>query len=133
MLSEIGYEFFSHLKSATIEFYVADPFRYYLNEPVITLTSDGNVTNVGTYESLPLIKLTGTGYVVVGINGRAFIYNFDTPYVYIDSQSQEAYYGSTLKNRNLSGDFPKLDVGVNAVSWTGNVTEVVITKRSRFL
>ena len=133
VLSAIDYDYFSHLKQATIEFYVADPFRYLITEANVTLLVAGNVTNSGTYTSLPLIKLTGTGLVTVTINGRSFTYNFDTPYVYIDSQIQDAYYNGILKNRNFGGDFPKLDVGVNAISWTGTVTEMVITKRTRYL
>lgn len=131
--NEVSYERLTTLKQAKVEFLVKDPFRYLLSESNTTITSAGNVTNSGTYKSLPLIKLTGSGLVTVSINGRQFTYNFDTPYVYIDSQSQEAYHLNVSKNRKLGGDFPFLDVGVNAISWTGTVTEMVITKRTRYL
>lgn len=131
--NEVSYEKLVTLKEAKVEFLVKDPFRYLVTESNTTLTSPGNVTNNGTYFSQPLIKLTGSGLVTVSINGRQFTYNFDTPYVYIDSQSQEAYHSTVSKNRKLGGDFPFLDVGVNAISWTGTVTEMVITKRTRYL
>lgn len=131
--NEVSYERLSTLKQAKVEFLVKDPFRYLLSESNATLTSAGNVTNSGTYKSLPLIKLTGSGLVTVSINGRVFTYNFDTPYVYIDSQSQEAYHLTVSKNRKLGGEFPFLDVGVNTISWTGTVTEMVIAKRTRYL
>jgi len=93
-------------RKATFEFIILDPFRYLITEADVTLVAPGNVTLGGTYFSEPLIKLTGTGLVTVTINGRVFSYNFDTPYVYIDSQSHQAYHSTINKNRKLSGDFP---------------------------
>lgn len=133
VLNTVDYAKLMKYKSAEVEFYVSDPFRYVLSETNTTLVASGNVTNSGTYKSLPLIKLTGSGLVTVFINGRQFTYNFDTPYVYIDSQSQEAYHSTVSKNRKLGGNFPFLDVGVNAISWTGTVTQMVITKRTRYI
>jgi phage-related protein len=68
------------------------------------------------------------------IGGRSFTYVFGAePYVYIDSDSLDAYYLTTKKNANMTGAFPYLTPGVNAISWTGTVTELVITPRSRYL
>jgi phage-related protein len=121
-------------KVAEVNFYVADPFMYKVGETATTLTSSGNVTNAGTVNSLPLLKITGTGTVVMTIGGRSFTYVFGAePYVYIDSDSLDAYYLTTKKNANMTGAFPYLTPGVNAVSWTGTVTELVITPRSRYL
>lgn len=121
-------------KVAEVNFYVADPFMYKVGETDTTLTSPGNVTNAGTVNSLPLLKLTGTGTVVMTIGGRSFTYVFGAePYVYIDSDSLDAYYLTTKKNANMTGAFPYLTPGVNAISWTGTVTELVVTPRSRYL
>ena len=122
-------------KVAEVNFYVADPFMYKVGETDTTLTSPGNVTNTGTVDSLPLLKITGTGTVVITIGGRSFTYVFDTPSVFIDSDSQEAYYlvPTTRKTNKMTGAFPYLTPGVNAISWTGTVTELIITPRSRFL
>ena len=51
----------------------------------------------------------------------------------LDSQLQEAYSGATSLNSAMSGDFPKLLPGNNAVSWTGNVTKVDIQPNWRYL
>ncbi|PKM75916.1 MAG: hypothetical protein CVU90_15150 [Firmicutes bacterium HGW-Firmicutes-15] len=122
-------------QKSTISFYVYDPFRYVKSESNTTrTTTPTTVTNQGTYESLPLIKITGSGTVVLTINGSSFTYIFDTPYVFIDSKTQEAYYlTSNDKTLKMEGDFPKLAPGSNAISWTGTITELVITPRSRFL
>lgn len=133
VLNQVDYAKLMNWKETEVEFYCYDPFRYLITDANFTLLAGGNVTNAGTYKSEPLIKLTGSGYVTVTINGRDFTYNFDTPYVYIDSKIKEAYHLTDLKNRQLGGDFPILDVGVNAISWVGTVTEMVITKRTRYL
>ena len=46
---------------------------------------------------------------------------------------QEAYCGVTSLNSAMSGDFPNLLPGNNAVSWTGNVTKVDIQPNWRYL
>ena len=124
------------IRVADVRFFVKDPYRYKVGETDTTLTASGNVTNAGTVNSLPLIKITGDGTVVITIGGRSFTYVFGAEdFVYIDSAIPEAYSASTTdyKNANMTGAFPYLTPGVNAISWTGTVTELVITPRSRFL
>lgn len=118
---------------ASFDFNIEDPFLYLVSESNQTLSAPGTVTNDGTYKSEPLLKITGTGFVTVTINGRSFTYNFDTPYVYLDSKLHKAYYETTNKNRKIVGDFPILDVGSNAISWVGSITEIIVTKRTRYL
>lgn len=123
----------NNVKVATVEFKVLDPFRYKVNEANTTLTAPGTYTNLGTYFSEPLLKLTGTGIVVLTIGTQSFEYNFDTPYVYVDSKLKDCYYSNTYKNRRMTGDFPIFNIGSNAISWTGNLTQLVITPRTRYL
>ena len=56
-------------------------------------------------------------------------------YITIDSEQMEAYKGDTLMNRSVSGDYDKLVLrqGTNKVSWTGNVSKVVIQKYGRWI
>ena len=134
------------LKVAEVTFFIYDPFRYLLNESDVVLTSHGNIENNGTHFSEPLIKMTGSGIVTLTINGFDYTYNFDTPFVYLDSSAREAYASDTdiegtRKTRRLVSSFnrkhltywPVLEVGTNVISWTGTITELVITKRSRYL
>jgi len=53
--------------------------------------------------------------------------------IVIDSALQEAYKGTTLMNDHMSGDFPVLKPGQNAISWSGTVTRVVVKPNWRFL
>ena len=51
----------------------------------------------------------------------------------LDSQLQEAYSEVTSLNGQISGDFPILRPGNNAVSWSGSVTKVEINPNWRCL
>ena len=53
--------------------------------------------------------------------------------VYIDSEAQDAYFETVLKNRNMTGGFPVFHVGSNAVMFEGTVTAVEILARSRWI
>ena len=56
-----------------------------------------------------------------------------TDSITLDSPLMEAYKGATGTNGCMSGDFPTLLPGQNAISWTGNVTKVVIQPNWRYL
>ena len=51
----------------------------------------------------------------------------------LDTPLQEAYKGLDSLNSAMNGDFPLLQAGTNAVSWTGNVSRVEIRPNWRFL
>ncbi len=56
----------------------------------------------------------------------------------IDSVLKEAYkedavHPSILQNEKMTGEFPVLRPGANAISWSGNVNLVVITPNWRYL
>ena len=88
---------------------MATQIKYKLNEESITLTESGNVINDGLELSKPIIKIIGTGTVEILVNDlAAFTYTFpeNETEVIIDSESQDAYLGNVLKNRNMPGEFP---------------------------
>ena len=53
----------------------------------------------------------------------------------IDTEALEAYSGSTLKNRIVTGNYDKfyLPVGHNTIKFTGSVTRCFIKKYSRWI
>jgi phage-related protein len=116
-----------------IEFTLLSPYWYEDSETPIVLSVAGNVTNEGNVNSRPILKITGSGTVTVTVDGRSFTYIFDTPFVIVDSLQQDAYHNGVLKNRRMTGDFPILEPGINAISWTGTVTSIELTKVSRWL
>ena len=138
IVNQIDYARLVRFKTATVVFRV-QPFKYKLDEIPTTIPTSENVYNVwnwGTEISKPLIHLMGSGTVECRVNGSsAFSYTFpaNETEVYIDSESQDAYLGSVLKNRNMVGEFPILNSGDNEISFTGTLTSVEIYARSRWI
>lgn len=138
VIKSIDYSRLELYDEITVEFLV-QPYKYKLNEEDVSSTaSTFTVTNYGTCESKPTIALYGSGTVSVAVNGvETFTYTFPTneSYVVIDSASEEAYFGNinNLRNRQMNGDFPKLNSGENTFTITGTITETVVTPNSRWL
>ena len=98
--------------------------------------SEGYITNRGTTTAKPIIEIIGSGKVSFGVNRNSmFEYTFpegeDT--VIVDSQKQDAYFETVLKNRNMIGEFPMFEVGENQFFWDGNITSIKISSYSRWL
>lgn len=94
------------------------------------------VNNLGNAKSKPIIKIIGSGSVETIVNNKlAFTYTFpeNENEVYIDSEKQDAYFGSVLKNRNMIGEFPLLETGENTIKFNGNIASIEIIPKSRWL
>ena len=110
------------------------PFWYQENVSDVTITTSGDtITNPGSVYSEPLITLTGSGDITLMV-GTTIVELADiTTGIVLDCALKEAYLGTTLMNDHMSGDFPVLSPGLNAISWSGNVTRIVIKPKWRFL
>ena len=95
------------------------------------------VTNSGNTKSKPRITITGGGTINLSLNGeQIFVINLGNEgQITIDSAQMEAYNGSLLKNRLVTGDYDNLvlNVGENTLSWTGDVSKVEIENYSRWI
>jgi phage-related protein len=103
-------------------------------------TTSFNVTNSGNYFSRPQLTLYGSGTINLSLNGnQLFVINLgETPTnITIDSAAMEAYQGTpaTLMNRYVDGDYNnfKLNVGKSTITWSGNLTKLVINNYSRWI
>lgn len=99
----------------------------------ITAESGSTITNPGTAEARPRIKITGSGDVAILINDQMIEVDglTDGEAIIIDSEIMECMSadGSELKNAMVSmEEFPKLKPGANAISWTGTIAEFKIEK-----
>lgn len=135
----IEYDRLLRMRKATIKFYV-QPYKYLKNEDKVELDvtthTSVEVINKGLEISKPIISLEGSGTVEIIVNNtNIFKYTFpnDETKVIIDSLEEEAYYEGIYKNRNMLGEFPKLSVGSNVISWTGTLTKISIEPKSRWL
>lgn len=108
------------------------PFKYsFSGQNTVTLTRSGStITNPESFESLPYIKITGTGTIKLTVNGKPFTFTGVSEYVEVDSEMMNCFKGNILKNDTMTSDgFPVLKPGNNTISWTGVVTKVEIIPR----
>ena len=137
IIDQIDFEKLIRFKTADVKFHV-QPYKYLNSEKKVTLDISNEteliVNNVGLEESKPIIYLYGSGIVDININGtEIFKINIDDEYVIVDSLNEEAYKDNVLKNRNMVGEFPILKVGKNTISWSGNLTKIVVEPKSRWI
>ena len=140
IIKGIDYQRLLRYRVAKVTFRV-QPFKYNRVEVAREATSDRTrmiVENLGNYTAKPIIAITGSGTVKLSVNDTPICtYTFpnNESSVVLDSEKQDAYLNSItdLKNRNMNGDFPILPKGNNTISWVGTVTNIRITKYSRWL
>lgn len=110
------------------------PFWYQENVQPITLTTSGTfVNNPGSVYSEPVITVYGSGEITLMVGMTIVELDGITDSITLDSPLMEAYQGVVSMNSCMSGDFPTLLPGQNAISWTGNVTKIVIQPNWRYL
>lgn len=94
-------------------------------------TDDATIVNDTRFEALPIMRIYGYGTVTLnGTNVTVEENNY--PYVDVDSEVQDGYYGSNNMNMFLtvSGDrFPVLSPGSNTLVLGEGITKVTIKPR----
>ena len=110
------------------------PFWYAENVEPITLTESGTfITNPGSVYSEPVITLYGFGDIALMVGTTVVELTAIDGSITLDTPLMEAYKDTVSMNGSMSGDFPMLIPGANAVSWSGTVTSVVIQPNWRYL
>lgn len=138
IIKNIDYERLLRYRVAKVTFRV-QPFKYNRVEVPREATSERQsmiVENLGNHTSKPLITITGSGTVELSVNGNTvcrYTFPSDENTVFLDSEKQDAYWGNTLKNRNMIGEFPIFEKGNNVLAWSGAVESIQIRKYSRWL
>lgn len=109
------------------------PFWYADAVTPITFTTSGTfLNNPGSVYSEPIITVYGSGEITLMVGMTICELADFTGNITLDTPLMEAYSGATSLNRCLSGDFPTLLPGNNAISWSGNVSKVVIEPNWRY-
>ena len=110
------------------------PFWYQENVPEITVTTSGTfITNPGSVFSEPVITIYGSGEITLMVGMTIVELDGITDSITLDTTLMEAYKDTSSMNGCMSGNFPTLLPGQNAISWTGNVTKIVIQPNWRYL
>lgn len=106
------------------------PERFYKEGEIEKEVSNGDfIFNETAYESKPLIHIEGTGAVSISISGVTMNATV-TDYINIDCESMNAYrLASENKNDKISGSFPLIKPGKNAIATTGTISKVTIIPR----
>lgn len=120
----------SDVREFTLSFR-CEPYLYLKSNEKIQMTTTGQVRNLYNEDALPIIQVTATGDFELTVNGEVCKFTGITEGVTINSMIQEAYHGSTNMNGKMTGDFPCLKPGDNAITWTQNVTGITITPNWR--
>lgn len=125
-----NYLYFYIAPNATLNF-TCDATLSKYNANSITIINSGN------YFSKPTITIYGSGNINLNINqNQIFIIQLgNDEYITIDAEAMEAYKGTALKNRLVTGNYEDfvLNVGENSISWSGDVNKVEIENYSRWL
>ena len=142
VIQKIDFERLIRFRTATVNFH-CQPFKHSTIETPLTfddLTENDSfvdVINTGNYKSRPKLTIYGAGAITLGVGSQTiFSIALGTEgNITIDTETLEAYKGTTLKNRIVSGNYDNffLEKGLNEIFWTGNVTKIVIENYSRWL
>lgn len=118
--------------AATIIF-TCKPYMVEAVESVITMTSTSTISNPGSAESFPMIKVNGSGDASFSVNGNEISIDDMTANVpvYIDSETGYVYTASGATA--MTGDFPVLNMGVNTITLGTGITSLEITPRWRWI
>ena len=109
------------------------PFWYEEAVQPITLTSSGTfINNPGNVFSEPVITVYGSGFITLMVGVTITELENISGSITLDTPLMEAYSGVASMNDCMGGEFPTLLSGDNAISWSGNVTSVVIQPNWRF-
>lgn len=100
------------------------------------LVSAGELINNEAFSALPQIQLFGKGSGTLNINNRSYYIESCVDGMILNSEIGQAYTAdmSTLLNNNIKfTNFPTLDSGHNDITWSGNISKVIITPNWRSL
>lgn len=94
----------------------------------VTVASGGTIVNPTTFAAKPLIHITGSGSGTLTVAGTTMAFTGIVDYLNIDCDKMDVYRLPTENRNNLmTGEFPVLKSGSNAVSYTGGITGCTIT------
>ena len=110
------------------------PFWYPESVPVETLTASTSLlNNPGSVYSEPTITVYGSGEITLMVGTQIVELTDIEDSITLNTSLMEAYKGNLSMNGCMSGEFPVLNPGANAISWSGNVTKVEVQPNWRFL
>ena len=94
------------------------------------LTESGTIYNPTAFEARPLIRVYGSGVLLVG--GETVTVSNNDQYIDIDCEMEDAYQGTLNMNQYVelgSGEFPVLSPGNTSITFGSGITRTEIIPR----
>lgn len=127
-IKKVDYENIERIKKRKGKFSVTftlAPFAYkFSNNQFIDVENGVSLYNDGDFESKPLIKVRGNGYVKMWIND--FLIGFDVADEVLINSEKELCIESNINKNIKQGKYPLLKQEENIIRWEGNVVSVSI-------
>lgn len=135
-IDRVDYNRLLRFRTAKIKMHV-QPYKHSATETAKTFTAASfTITNSGNTESAPTIDIIGSGAVTVAITGGGTfqVDMSNDAEVIVDTETLEAYMGTALKNRLVTGNIGnfRLAPGANTITVDG-ATSVTFTNYSRWI
>ena len=110
------------------------PFWYPKEVAPVTLTQSGSfISNPGSVFAEPVITVYGNGNITLMVGMTITELEDIAGNITLNTPLMEAYSGTASMNGAVSGEFPTLLPGQNAISWMGSVSSVGIEPYCRYL
>ena len=110
------------------------PFFYIEGQSEIVLEESGGIIeNVHAVHSTPTLTVVGTGDITLIVGLYVVELEGVDGSITIDSETMSVYKGADFFSEKMTGAFPRLDTGVTAISWVGDVSQVVVKPNWRTL
>lgn len=135
---QVDYEALGRLKSANVILH-CQPFKHSATElPETLTTSDVTIVNSGNVYARPTITIEATGTVGIYLDGAEMLsidFGQTSREIRIDLEEMNAYDGTDLANRSVTGDYSAfiLPVGSSVIRLDGSVTSAKIDRYSRWI
>lgn len=113
--------------------FICEPFIYLLNEPSLKVSNNETIHYKGTVPGECNVKIYGSGNIQLTINSETMQINNVNQYVELDSKLLLCLnLDKTSKSRDMIGNFPLLEKGLNNISWTGDISKVELLPRTAY-
>lgn len=104
------------------------------NAPVqLNTVKQALINNPGTVDSEPILNIVGSEDISVTLGSSTFSLQGLDDYVTVNTEVQDAYKDTQLRNNIMVGDFPTLSIGESNISWSGNVNRIEIQCNSNWI
>lgn len=113
--------------------FICEPFRYLDEENIEIINTDTDIYIYGNMDCNHITTIFGNGNINLFLNDEQIIFKDVDKFITIDTDKMICYKDDDPKNNKMVGEFLKLAPGSNNIKFIGNVSNIEINYRGRFL